>query len=172
MSLRFNCKNCRFIYPIAYRCGTEYFKIGKLCSFGRFAVLTAWDNYMGRKLSPNIHIGANCNFGDYLHLTCCNKIIIGDNVLTGRWVTITDNSHGELTMDSLYTSPIDRPLMSKGSVIIKSNVWIGDKVTILPGVTIGTSCIIGANSVVTKDIPDYSIACGNPAKVIKSIVQK
>jgi lipopolysaccharide O-acetyltransferase len=62
--------------------------------------------------------------------------------------------------------PQKRPLNSL-PVIISKNVWIGESVSILPGVRIGKASIIGANSVVTKDIPDYSIAAGNPAKVIK-----
>ena len=62
-----------------------------------------------------------------------------------------------------------REVISKGAVIIGKNVWIGDKATVLPGVTIGDSVIIGANSVVTKDIPAYSIVGGNPAKIIKTL---
>ena len=57
--------------------------------------------------------------------------------------------------------------MSKGDVIIGKNVWIGDKVTILPNVKIGDGVVIGANSVVTKDIPPCSVVAGNPAKIIK-----
>lgn len=60
-------------------------------------------------------------------------------------------------------------MYSKGDVSIGKNVWIGEKATILPGVTIGEGSIIGANSVVTKNIPPYSIACGIPAKVIKKL---
>ena len=60
-----------------------------------------------------------------------------------------------------------RPVVSKGSVIIGNNVWIGDKATILPNVTIGDGAVIAANSVVTKDVPAYSVVAGNPAKVIK-----
>lgn len=59
--------------------------------------------------------------------------------------------------------------MSKGPVIIGQNVWVGDKATILPGVTIGDGAVIGANSVVTKDVPPYSIVGGNPAKVLKQL---
>ena len=61
---------------------------------------------------------------------------------------------------------MNQELTGKG-VCIDEGSWIGEKVCILPGVTIGKKCIIGAGSVVTKDVPDYCIACGNPAKVIK-----
>jgi acetyltransferase-like isoleucine patch superfamily enzyme len=62
-----------------------------------------------------------------------------------------------------------RPLISKGEVVIGDNVWIGEGAMILPNVHIGEHAIIAANSVVTKDIPAYSIAAGVPAKIIKHI---
>ena len=60
-----------------------------------------------------------------------------------------------------------RSVMSKGPVIIGNDVWIGDKATILPGVTIGDGAVIAANAVVTKDVPAYSVVAGNPAKIVK-----
>ena len=60
-------------------------------------------------------------------------------------------------------------MYSKGPVIIEENVWIGDKVTILPGVTVGQGAVIAANSVVSKDVPAFSVVGGIPAKVIKNI---
>ena len=148
--------------------GGKYISIGEKTSFGRFNVLTAWDNYEGEIHEPNITIGKNCSYGEYNHITSINKII-GNNILTGRWVTITDNSHGETKLESLREIPIKRKLSSKGPVIIEDDVWIGDKATILPNVHIGKGAIIAANAVVTKNIPSYSIAAGNPAKVIKRI---
>ena len=88
-------------------------------------------------------------------------------MLTGKWVSITDNSHGEPDKDTLGMRPQQRPITSKGPVVIGNNVWIGDKATILPGVTIGDGAVIAANAVVTKDVPAYSVVGGNPAKVIK-----
>lgn len=92
---------------------------------------------------------------------------IGNGVLTGKWITITDNSHGETDKVSLEMKPTKRPITSKGPVVIGDNVWIGDKATILPGVTIGEGAVIAANAVVTKDVPPYSVVGDNPAKVIK-----
>lgn len=163
MCKKFECKNVIFKRKVNYLKGIKYIKIGEGTVFGKMAVITAWND------NPNqIEIGKNCNFGDYIHLTAYNHIKIGDNILTGRWVTITDNSHGETTLEDLKMSPIVRKIYSKGPVIIEDNVWIGDKVTILPCVTIGKCSVIAANSVVTKNIPPYSIAGGNPAKIIKS----
>lgn len=69
-------------------------------------------------------------------------------------------------MHGILSTYMDQPLCGK-DVIIESSSWIGEKVIILPGVRIGEKAINGAGSVVTKDIPAYSIACGNPARVIK-----
>ena len=120
-----------------------------------------------QKMNPELTIGEKCNFGAYNHITCTNKISIGNGVLTGKWVTITDNSHGDTNLESLQIRPARRPIFSKGPVTIGNNVWIGDKATILPGVTIGDGAVVAANAVVTKDVPAYSVVAGNPARIIK-----
>ena len=118
---------------------------------------------------PQLEIGNNVSLGEYSHITCANNITIGNGVLTGRFVLITDNSHGNNSNETANIAPLAREIHSNGPVCIGENVWIGDKVTILPNVTIGKGCIIAANAVVTKDIPEYSVAAGIPAKVIKTI---
>lgn len=147
--------------------GAKYITIGNNSFFGKGCILTAWESYLDKKFSPHIKIGSNCNFGDYNHITATNNIIIGDGTLTGRWVTITDNSHGQTDYQSLQSPPIKRDIYSKGPVKIGNNVWIGDKATILPGVTIGDGAVIGANSLVTRDIPPYCVVGGNPAVILK-----
>lgn len=142
--------------------------IGAKSTFGLMAILTAWTEYRGEHFAPRLNIGEKCNFGDFIHISTINNITIGNNVLTGRWVTITDNSHGTTDIESLKIPPTERSLYSKGSVIIGNNVWIGDKATILPGVTIGDGAVIAANSVVTKDVPPYTVVAGNPIHVIKN----
>ncbi len=119
--------------------------------------------------TPHMEIGDNISLGEYSHITCANKVVIGNGVLTGRFVLITDNSHGNNTKDVADIAPLAREIHSNGPVYIGENVWIGDKVTILPNVTIGKGSIIAANAVVTKNIPKYSVAAGIPAKVIKTI---
>lgn len=161
-------KGVHFKNKITLR-GVKYIHINKKTSFGFGCILTAWDNYGTQKLSPRINIGEDSHFGEYNHITAINSITIGNGVLTGRWVTITDNAHGKSDYDDLCIKPHLRHLYSKGPILIEDNVWIGDKVSILPNVKIGKCSIIAANSVVTKDIPPYSIAAGIPAKVIKSL---
>ena len=94
---------------------------------------------------------------------------IGNNVLLGHAVYISDNNHGMSNSDALKIPPVERQLYSKGAVRIGNNVWIGRHVCIMPGVTIGDNCIIGANSVVTKDVPANCVAVGLPAQIIKMI---
>lgn len=146
--------------------GEKYIEIGDNVIFSHSSFLTAWDSYNGQHFEPSIKIGSNCFFGAFLHITSINLVEIGDGCLIGKWVTVTDNSHGKTDMDSLNEIPIKRDLFSKGPVIIGKNVWVGDKATILPGVTIGDGCVIGANTVVCKDVPPFSVVVGNPGRVI------
>lgn len=148
--------------------GGRYITIGNFTKFGKNSVLTAWPYFNGQSFQPSISIGCGCNFGDYIHITCVNGIKIGNNLLTGRNVTITDNSHGDTSMDDLMLAPSQRKIKSKGKVFIGNNVWLGDKVVVLPGVSIGDGAVIGANCVVSKDVPDYCIAVGNPMRLKKS----
>lgn len=122
----------------------------------------------GKQL-PQLTIGNNCSIGEYSHITCANKVTIGNGVLTGRFILITDNSHGDSSPEECDTAPLARKVYSKGPVEIKDYVWIGDKATILPGVTIGKGAIIAANAVVTNDVPNYAIVAGIPAKIVKQI---
>jgi len=115
-----------------------------------------------------ISIGDGCMFGSDMHITAVNSIRIGKNVRTGKSVLISDNSHGDPKDMALRNiAPNARPIYSKGAIVIGDNVWIGEKAAILAGVTIGEGAIIGANAVVTKNIPPYSIAAGIPARIIK-----
>jgi acetyltransferase-like isoleucine patch superfamily enzyme len=176
-SFRGDLENVGFLGEIGQINCPECISIGDGTWFGERMFLTAWDRFnciingkpQVQHFTPSITIGKNCHFGAYNHVTSVNNITIGDNLLTGKWVTITDNSHGEFIYEQLAIDPLQRPISSKGPVIIGNNVWIGDKATILPGVTIGDGAIIAANAVVTKNVPAYSVAGGNPARIIKTI---
>lgn len=150
--------------------GGKYVKIGDYTVFARHSVITAWDRYLNQRFDPQISIGTNCSFGEFCHISAISEVIIGNHVLTGRRVTITDNSHGLFSKDELDVPPLMRPLYSKGIISIGDNVWIGENVVIMANVQIGKGTIIGAGSIVTHDIPPYSLAVGNPAKVIKTFI--
>jgi acetyltransferase-like isoleucine patch superfamily enzyme len=169
LSVQFNSFGHNSVIIESMNClkGGKYITIGDETKIGKLSVITAWDNYKGEQFTPQILIGNNVDIGDYCHITAINKIKIGDGVLSGRWLTITDNSHGQTDINSLLYPPSDRRLYSAGAVIIDDNVWMGDKVTILPNVHIGKNAIIAANSVVTKNVPENCVVAGVPAKVVK-----
>lgn len=113
--------------------------------------------------------GKNIEINDYVHIAAGEKITIGNNVLIASKVFISDLNHGNykgVNQDSPLSTPNSRKL-STNPIIIKDNVWIGEGVCVMSGVTIGEGCVVGALSVVTKSIPPYSIAVGSPAKVVK-----
>ena len=151
--------------------GEKYISIGDNTSIGDNGRLTAYGYYEKTKqhFTPLLTIGNNCNIGEQSHITAINCIMIGNNVLTGPRVLITDNAHGDSLFKLLDTAPTERFLYSKGKVVIEDNVWIAEGAMIMPGVRIGKGSIIAANSVVTKDIPSYSVAAGTPAKIIKTM---
>lgn len=110
-----------------------------------------------------LKIGKGSIIGNFNHFYATKSIIIGSEVLTADKVYISDNLH---SYEDPEVSIIKQPIKQIGEVIIGDHSWIGENVCIM-GVKIGKHCVIGANSVVVNDIPDYSIAVGNPAKVIK-----
>lgn len=120
-------------------------------------------------LRPELRIGDGSYIGRFGTLACINRVILGRDVMISDRVFIGDAAHGFARTDL----PVhDQYLISKGSVEIGDGTWIGIGVSILPNVAIGRNCVIGASSVVTKDVPDFCVAAGNPAKVIRCVVER
>jgi len=119
-------------------------------------------------VSPDDHaaclrIGAHCDFGYNNHITCVRDVIIEDHVLTANNVYIADNLHEFEDV----TRPIkEQPVRFKGPVRIGRGAWIGENACII-GASVGRNSVVGANAVVTHDIPDYCVAVGVPARVIR-----
>lgn len=113
--------------------------------------------------TPQLTIGDNCAIGDYCHISVVGNMNIEDDVLMANRVYISDNLHD-------YTNPHipihKQEILHKKDIVIGNGCWIGENVCII-GASIGRNSVIGANSVVTKDIGDYCIAVGSPARVIK-----
>ena len=149
--------------------GGKYISIGENFSCGTGMMIQCWNYYEGEKYSPCLVIGSNAEFGRFNHIGCINEIIIGDNLLTGSNVHITDHNHGMIPGEEKLQPPIKRRLFSKGRVKIGNNVWLGDNVVIMPGVTIGDNAIVGANAVVTKDVEENCVVVGVPAKILKKL---
>ena len=115
-------------------------------------------------------LGNNIEMNDYVHIAAGESVVIGNNVLLASKIFISDINHGSYT-DPHHDSPLTIPNkrnLSTSPILIEDNVWLGESVCVLPGVTIGKGSIIGSLSVVTKNIPPFSIAVGSPAKVIKT----
>lgn len=160
-------KNARLVrFPIRIR-GKKFISVGDGFTTGFNCRIDAFKQ--GEIRGVLVKIGRGVQINDNVHIGAINKIEICDNVLIASKVFITDHNHGRYSgdiQDSPLSPPSERVLVSK-PVVIKKNVWIGEFVSVLPGVTIGEGSIIGANSVVSKDIPAYSIAVGSPARVVK-----
>ena len=161
-------KNARLIrFPFRVR-GKQYIKIGKGFTTGFNCRLDAFNiNNLNEKYL--IEIGENVEINDDVHIGAVEKIVIGDNVLIASKVYISDHNHGSYKgeeQDSPMSMPKKRKIYSS-PIKIERNVWIGEFVSILQGGTVGEGSIIGTMSVVTKDIPPYTIVVGSPAKPIK-----
>jgi maltose O-acetyltransferase len=105
--------------------------------------------------------GAYINYGT--SISALSRVTIGRNCLIGTYVNITDNNFHHVEPERRLETPPSAP------VVIAENVWLGTRVIVLPGVTIGANSVIGAGSVVTRSIPANVVAAGVPAKVIKEI---
>ena len=143
-----------------FRCPGGVISVGEGCVFNssnRVNMRGLHSPCLIRASRPNskIFIGKHCGFSG-VSIVCDKEIVIEDNVLVGANVKIGDNDDHE----DIYPS-------TPKPVRIKEYAWIGMKSIVLKGVTIGKHAIVGAGSVVTKDIPDYAIAAGVPCKVIK-----
>ena len=121
-------------------------------------------SYHVQYFDSKIMIGNNVSATGALQIAAHDAIVIEDDVMFASNVQINDASHGYDTGDIPYKY---QPLTKIASIKIKNGSWIGQNVLINSGVTVGRQTIIGANSIVTTNIPDYCIAVGNPAKVIK-----
>ena len=158
---KFFFTNCKLIrLPIFIR-GRRFIKFGDSFVTGYGCRIEALGDG-----NPIINIGKNTQINDYCHIAAVEKISIGNNVMMGSKVFITDHDHGQFNKASIRIAVSERKLISK-AIHIGDNVWIGENVVILKGVTIGNNSIIGASAVVTKDIARNSLVVGNPAKVVK-----
>ncbi|MBQ3584023.1 MAG: acyltransferase [Lachnospiraceae bacterium] len=114
--------------------------------------------------TPHIYIGDGCYIGYYFSILAGADVRIGNHVLVASHVLISSENHGINPESEIEY--MEQPLTG-ASVVIEDGCWIGENVCILPGVTIGKKSIIGSGSVVTKSVPPYCIAAGNPARIIK-----
>lgn len=154
-------KGCKFVGPILiYKEPGSTIKIGNKCRFSSLS----YTNFRGLNhrvilqtgsKHASIYIGDNCGFSG-TSIVCNNSITIEDNCAFGANVSIGDRDGHR-----------DRYATEDKEIFIRHDTWLGMNVTVLKGVTIGANSVIGANSLVTKDIPDNVVSAGIPAKVLK-----
>ena len=135
----------------------EYFSLMKELFYNQIGENSVVNNQLTVVLPKNVTIGSGVTVMNGALMMAAGGITIEDNVMIAANVQLISNNH----------DPYDRQILTCKPVLIKYGAWVGAGATILPCVTIGKYAIIGANSVVNKDIPDYAVAVGSPAKVVK-----
>ena len=153
-------KNVRVIFPLDIQ-GMKNIQIQKNVRIGYKTWLAS--KPINQNYSSLLEIGEGTFIGNFNHIFCTNSIKIGNKVLIADKVYISDNLH---SYEDIQIPIINQKIKQISSVVIGDGSWLGENVCIV-GVKIGKNCVIGANSVVIKDIPDYCVAVGSPAKVIK-----
>ena len=144
-------------FNLAVPLSEEYFSLMRELFYNQIGDNSIVYNQLTVVRPKNVKIGKNVTVMNGVLMMSAGGITIEDNVLIAANVQLISNNH----------DPYDRYVITCKPILIKEGAWVGAGATILPGVTVGKHAIIGANSVVSKDIPDYAVAVGCPAKVIK-----
>lgn len=162
------CGRNTIIKPILNSHNKKFISVGDNVIVGTFSWIGVSTEFSGvpcdSKNSIRLDIGSNVSIGNNAFIIANNELKIGSDVIISSYVFISDHSH---RYDDIEKSPHEQPLTVNGFVRIGNNVFIGTKSSVLQNVCIGDHAVIGANTVVTKDIPAYSVAVGNPARVVK-----
>ena len=135
----------------------EYFSIMKELFYNQIGENSVVNNQLTVVVPKNVKIGNGVTVMNGALMMAAGGITIENKVMIAANVQLISNNH----------DPYIREILTCKPILIKYGAWVGAGATILPGVTVGKYAIIGANSVVNKDIPDYAVAVGSPAKVIK-----
>ena len=140
--------------------------LGEQVYIGPNSWLQAIDNERKPLKNPILSIGDKTSITGSCFIAAKKEVIVEDNVLMGRFVHISDHSHAYQDV----SKPIkDQGITDARPVRICSGAWLGQGVIVCPGVTIGKNAVIGANSLVNQSIPDFCVAAGSPARVLKEL---
>lgn len=142
--------------------GKKNMYIGKQVRILNGARIEAISKYAGKKLTPKLVIGDRTTIEQCCHIIAADELCIGQDCVFSAFVYIADCNHQYIPGTRINDTDLEIKKTRIGS-----GVFIGIGARILPGVTLGNGCVIGANAVVTHDIPPFSVAAGIPAKVIK-----
>ncbi len=154
-------------FPIAALFGERYIHIGAGTIVGPYSSLSAGvaPGHVPER-DPVITIGDRCVIGKGSGIVGHLSIEIGDDVWTGHHVYVTDANHGYVDI----TLPIGLQFAAPRPVRVGSGSWLGHGSIVLPGASVGCHVVVGAGSVVTGELPDFSVAVGNPARVVRRYV--
>lgn len=150
--------------------GASRIRLGQRFQAGRFLWLEAIESFNEQRFEPSIVIGDDINLSELVHIACISSIVIGDGVLMGSKVIVTDHNHGQYSGAGEHSSPDERPnrrVLHGSPVHVGARAFLGDNVVVLPGSRIGAGAIIGANSIVSGEIPPHTMAIGCPARPIR-----
>ncbi|QWH09086.1 acyltransferase [Bacillus mycoides] len=141
---------------------TEGLKIGNNVKVGSYTIIACSGSL--KSLGKGVRIGDNSGIGDFSFLGAAGGIQIGNNVIMGQNVRFHSENHKFDRVDI----PIKEQGVTNKGIIVGDDCWIGSGSVFLDGVQVGEGCVIGANTLVNKDIPPYSVAVGNPVKIVKN----
>ena len=150
-------------FPMAAMFGESSIEVGEGCIIGPYVTLSAGVSPEQVLDGPVVTIGDRCVIGKGSGVVGHQRVEIGDDVWTGHYVYVSDANHG-------YADPVEpvgRQFAAPRPVRIGSGSWLGHGALVLGGADIGEHVVVGAGAVVTGDLPDYSVAVGNPARVIR-----
>jgi len=150
------------VEPSTISCA-ERIDVGANVYIGPGAWLSVVDEHHGRRYEPRLRIGDGTSFGPGLVIACIGEVSIGTKVLGGPRVFIGDTYHDYRAPDIAI---VDQPMRDPRPVHIESGAFLGVGSVILPGVTVGARAYVGANAVVTSDVPPNAVVGGNPARII------
>jgi acetyltransferase-like isoleucine patch superfamily enzyme len=153
-------------FPVAALFGEGAIHLGEGCIIGPYTTLSAGVSPEQGLDGAVVTIGDRCVIGKGSGVVGHWRIEIGDDVWTGHHVYITDANHGYVDPDQ----PVGKQFAAPRPVRIGSGSWLGHGALVLGGATIGEHVVVGAGAVVTGDLPDFSVAVGNPARVIRRYV--
>jgi acetyltransferase-like isoleucine patch superfamily enzyme len=144
--------------------GPENIELGDRTIVLKDSWLSTITEYAGERFNPRLVFGNDVYVGRYACIVATLRMSIGDGCVLSEYVYITDSGHGLAPDAGLI---MQQKLFNKGEVRLGPHCFIGYRACILPGVQLGERCIVGANSVVTRPFPAYSMVAGIPARLIK-----
>ena len=154
----------RIAFPRRIR-GNKHITIGDRTIIDSGSWIEALQSYRSQRFSPKIKFGNDVQVGRYATITAIEEIEIGDGCLLSEYVYISDHSHNVYTKNDAPL--VKMPLIRKGPVRIGNQCFIGFRSIVMPGVTLGDRCVVGAGAVVTRSFPSNSVIAGVPAKLIR-----